>query len=30
MSGYTKTNQKHDEPATTYVECIECGYMFKF
>ena len=25
-----KQTRSGDEPATTYVECIECGYMFKF
>lgn len=25
-----KQTRSGDEPATTFVECIECGYMFKF
>ena len=25
-----KQTRSGDEPATTYVECMECGYMFKF
>ena len=25
-----KQTRSGDEPATTYVECIECGYTFKF
>ena len=25
-----KQTRSGDEPATTFVECIECGFMFKF
>ena len=25
-----KQTRSGDEPATTYVECMECGYLFKF
>jgi len=25
-----KQTRSGDEPATTFVECMECGYMFKF
>ena len=25
-----KQTRSGDDPATTYVECMECGYMFKF
>ena len=25
-----KQTRSGDEPATTYVECMECGFMFKF
>ena len=25
-----KQTRSGDEPATTFVECMECGFMFKF